>query len=54
MEEDLTEGQELRAYQLIESTTRLHGMVSLGALQRGAADILYISQTVLERYWIRR
>lgn len=33
-EADLTEGQELRTYQLVEAIARLHGTVSLGALQR--------------------
>lgn len=30
----LTQGQELRAYQLLESIARLHGTVSLGATHR--------------------
>lgn len=33
-ERDLTEGQELRAYQLVESMARLHGSVSFGTTQR--------------------
>ena len=33
-EVDLNEGKELRAYQLVESIARLHGTVSLGAIQR--------------------
>lgn len=35
---DLTQGQELRAYQLLEAIARLHGTVSLGAVQRIDVD----------------
>lgn len=38
MEHLLTDGQELRAYQLIESIARRQGTVSLGAIQRLDAD----------------
>lgn len=37
-EEDLTDGQELRAYQLVEAIARLHGVVSLGAVQHLDVD----------------
>lgn len=41
-EGDITEGQELRAYQLVESIAQLHGTVSLGAVRR--LDVDYFEQ----------
>ena len=41
-EHAITEGQELRAYQLVESIAHLHGTVSLGAIQR--QDLEYFEQ----------
>ena len=38
----LTEGEELRAYQLVESIARMHGIRSLGAVQR--RDARYFEQ----------
>ena len=44
---DVTAGQELRAYQLVESIARLHGTVSLGAIQR--LDSEYFDQYARQR-----
>ena len=40
----LTEGEELRAYQLVESIARNYGLCSLGAVQQ--RDIRYSNNTV--------
>ncbi len=42
LDRHLTQGQELRAYQLVEAIARLHGTVSLGATQR--LDVEYFKQ----------
>ena len=41
-EHQLTEGQELRAYQLLKGIAQLHGIVSLGAIQH--LDINHFEQ----------
>ena len=46
LEGDLTEGEELRAYQLVESIARMHGTRSLGAVRR--RDVRYFEQYILQ------
>jgi hypothetical protein len=48
LEGHLTEGQELRAYQLLESIAQLHGTVSLGAVQR--LDVGHFDQYARRHY----
>ncbi|WP_331232328.1 hypothetical protein [Natronorarus salvus] len=44
LEGHLTEGEELRAYQLVESIARMHGSRSLGAIRR--RNLRYFEQYV--------